>query len=40
VARLARGNFTTNGVIALGDQTNDANVDSTLSVRSVSLVCQ
>ena len=39
-ARLARGNFTTNGVIAIGDQTNEPNIDSTLSLRSVSLVCQ
>ncbi|MGV3622800.1 MAG: hypothetical protein ACO1OB_18420 [Archangium sp.] len=40
VPLLTRANFVTNGVIAIGDQTNDANVDSTIHVRSVSLVCQ
>lgn len=39
VPRLTRTGFTTNGTIAIGDQTNDPNVDSTLHVRSVSLVC-
>jgi hypothetical protein len=37
--RLTRNNFTTNGTIALGDQTNDANVDGTLRIRSVELFC-
>jgi hypothetical protein len=40
VQRLSRANFATNGVIAIGDQTNDSNVDSTITVRSVTLVCQ
>lgn len=40
VPRLTRTNFATNGVIAIGDQTNDLNVDSTLHVRAVSLICQ
>ena len=40
VPRLTRSNFATNGVIAIGDQTNDPNVDSTLHVRAVSLSCQ
>jgi hypothetical protein len=38
-ALLARANYTTNGTIAVGDQTNDANVDSTLRIRSVTLLC-
>lgn len=38
-AVLARGSFTTNGTIAIGDQTNDANFDSTLRIRSVTLLC-
>ncbi len=37
---LSRGNFQTNGVIAIGDQTNEPNIESTLSLRSVTLSCQ
>jgi len=36
---LTRNGFTTNGAIAVGDQTNDANVDSTLRIRSVTKLC-
>ena len=36
---LARTGFTTNGAIAVGDQTNDRNVDSTLRIRSVTKLC-
>lgn len=36
---LTRTGYTTNGTIAIGDQTNDANVDSTLRIRSVRLLC-
>ncbi len=36
---LTRSGFTTNGTIAFGDQTNDANVDSTFQLESVSLLC-
>ena len=36
---LQRGGFTVNGTIAIGDQTNEANVDSTLRIRSVRLLC-
>jgi hypothetical protein len=36
---LTRNGFTTNGAIAVGDQTNEANVDSTLRIRSVTRLC-
>jgi hypothetical protein len=36
---LTRTGFTTNGAIAIGDQTNDPNVDSTLRIRSVTRLC-
>lgn len=36
---LARNGFTTNGAIAVGDQTNAPNVDSTLRIRSVTRLC-
>jgi hypothetical protein len=39
VELLSRVGFTTNGTIAFGDQTNDANVESSLYIRSVSLLC-
>jgi hypothetical protein len=39
VPALTRNGFVTNGTIAVGDQTNDANVDSTLRVRSIVLLC-
>jgi hypothetical protein len=38
-AALMRTGFAFNGAIALGDQTNDANVDSTLRIRSVTRLC-
>ena len=36
---LMRNNFVTNGTIAIGDQTNDSNVDSALRIKSVSKLC-
>jgi len=36
---LTRNGFTTNGTIAVGDQTNDKGVDSTLRIRSVTKLC-
>ncbi|HEX8113413.1 MAG TPA: hypothetical protein VF516_37040 [Kofleriaceae bacterium] len=36
---LTRKGFTTNGAIAIGDQTNEPNVDSTLRIRSVTRLC-
>jgi hypothetical protein len=36
---LTRNNFTMNGFIAIGDQTNDPNVDATMRIRSISRVC-
>lgn len=39
VAVLTRNNFVTNGTIAVGDQTNDANVDGAMRIRSVAKVC-
>lgn len=39
VAVLTRNNFVANGTIAVGDQTNDANVDGAMRIRSVSKVC-
>jgi hypothetical protein len=36
---LSRVNFTINGTIAVGDQTNDAKLDSTLRIKSVTLLC-
>ncbi|HEY0479552.1 MAG TPA: hypothetical protein VGD37_18660, partial [Kofleriaceae bacterium] len=38
-AALTRTGFAFNGAIAIGDQTNDANVDSTLRIRSVTRLC-
>lgn len=40
VQRLTRNNFASNGLIAIGDQTNDPNVNAAARIRSVSLVCQ
>lgn len=37
---LTRAGFTTTGSIAIGDQTNDPNVESTLLVRSISRLCR
>jgi hypothetical protein len=39
IQALTRNGFTTNGAIAVGDQTNDANVDSALRIRSVTRLC-
>ncbi|WP_434381931.1 hypothetical protein [Melittangium boletus] len=39
VAKLTRGNFTTTGTLALGDQTNDPNVDGTVRIKSVERMC-
>ncbi|HEX3474638.1 MAG TPA: hypothetical protein VHT91_06325 [Kofleriaceae bacterium] len=39
IQALTRNGFTTNGAIAIGDQTNDPNVDSTLRIRSVTRLC-
>ncbi|MCU0685118.1 MAG: hypothetical protein MUF34_23230 [Polyangiaceae bacterium] len=39
VALLTRNNFAANGTIAIGDQTNDSNVDGVMRIRSVSKVC-
>lgn len=36
---LTRSGFTTSGAIAIGDQTNGPNVDSTLRIRSVTRLC-
>ena len=38
-AALSRGGFVTNRAIAIGDQTNDAAVDSAIRIRSVTLLC-
>lgn len=39
VQALARTGFVVNGAIAIGDQTNDPNIDSTLRIRSVTRLC-
>jgi predicted small lipoprotein YifL len=39
VAKLTRSNFTANGTIAIGDQTNDPNVDGVMRLKSVELLC-
>jgi hypothetical protein len=36
---LTRAGVTTNGAIAIGDQTNDANVDSAIRIRSITKLC-
>jgi len=36
---LMRPNFAFNGALAIGDQTNDRNVDSVLRIRSVTKLC-
>lgn len=36
---LTRNGFKTNGTIAVGDQTNDKGIDSTLRIRSVTRLC-
>ena len=39
VPALTRNGFVWNGAIAIGDQTNDLNVDSALRIRSVTKLC-
>lgn len=39
VAKLTRNNFTANGTIAIGDQTNDVNVDGAVRIKSVERLC-
>lgn len=39
VAKLTRNNFTTNGTLALGDQTNDPSVDGAVRIQSVERLC-
>jgi hypothetical protein len=39
IAALTRNGFVFNGAIAIGDQTNDVNVDSVLRIRSVTRLC-
>jgi hypothetical protein len=39
VQALTRNGFVWNGVIALGDQTNEPNIDSVLRIRSVTKLC-
>ncbi|XXF80148.1 hypothetical protein P2318_10470 [Myxococcaceae bacterium GXIMD 01537] len=39
VAKLTRNNFTANGTIAIGDQTNDPNVDGAVRLKSVEWLC-
>jgi hypothetical protein len=39
VAKLKRNNFTSNGTLALGDQTNDPSVDGVMRIRSVERLC-
>jgi hypothetical protein len=39
VAKLTRNNFTTNGTLAIGDQTNDPNVDGAVRIKSVERLC-
>jgi hypothetical protein len=38
-ALLSRSGYTTTGNLAFGDQTNDPNVDSTMQIQSVTLLC-
>lgn len=40
VALLTRPDFITSGTIAIGDQTNDANVDGAMRIRSVRKLCR
>ncbi|QDE98751.1 hypothetical protein [Myxococcus xanthus] len=39
VAKLTRTHFTTNGTLAIGDQTNDASVNGAVRIKSVALMC-
>lgn len=36
---LMRSNFLNNGLFAIGDQTNDANLDSVLQIRAITKLC-
>jgi hypothetical protein len=38
-AQLTRAGYTTNGTIAIGDQTNDKNYDGVMRVRTVERIC-
>ncbi|RKG54886.1 hypothetical protein D7X30_27340 [Corallococcus sp. AB011P] len=40
VAKLTRNNFAASGTIAIGDQTNDPNVDGVVRIKSVEKLCQ
>jgi len=39
VFALTRDAFSSNGTLAIGDQTNDKNVDGVMRIRSVTLLC-
>ncbi|MCY1078806.1 hypothetical protein [Archangium lansingense] len=39
VAKLTRNNFMANGTIAIGDQTNDPNIDGAVRIKSVERLC-
>ncbi|AKF86664.1 hypothetical protein MFUL124B02_31120 [Myxococcus fulvus 124B02] len=39
VAKLTRNNFTSNGTLAIGDQTEDPSVDGAMRIKSVDLLC-
>lgn len=39
VVKLTRNNFTPTGTLAIGDQTNDPNVDGAMRIKSVELLC-
>jgi hypothetical protein len=39
VAKLTRKNFTSNGTLAIGEQTEDPNVDGAMRIKSVDLLC-
>ncbi|NOK22327.1 hypothetical protein [Corallococcus carmarthensis] len=39
VAKLTRSNFAATGTIAIGDQTNDPNVDGAVRIKSVERLC-
>lgn len=39
-ATLTRSGYVSNGTIAIGDQTNDPNVDGTMRIRSITRICR
>lgn len=39
VAKLTRSNFAANGTIAIGDQTNDPDLDGVVWIKSLELLC-